>query len=322
MRATLAVSTVLLATAPVASEPLLGFPVDCSLGKTCYIQHYVDRDPGSGSLDFRCGHLTYDTHKGTDIAVPTLSDMRLGVNVLAAAPGTVTGLRDGMADIGLSDNQDAQIEGRECGNGVVLRHEDGWETQYCHMKSGSVLVQKGQTVERGDVLGQVGLSGRTQFPHLHLSVRKNGSVVDPFDLSDGSNCGKSPTNGLWINPIPYAPGGMIAAGFANSVPDYRAVTDGTAGLESLARNAPALVVYGLAFGGRAGDIVTLEIVGPEGPVLNQSFSLEKDQARYYRAAGKRAGDSSWPSGLYSGTVILTRDGREIDRIETEIATGE
>ena len=38
----------------------------------------------------------------------------------------------------------------------------------------------GDNVQVGDVLGKIGLSGRTQFPHVHVSVRHNGTCIDPF----------------------------------------------------------------------------------------------------------------------------------------------
>ena len=89
----------LVAWPALAQEaPRLALPIDCIPGRTCHIQNYTDADPGSGARDFTCGPLTYDSHKGTDFALPDLALMRAGVTVRAAAPGRVTGLRDGMAD--------------------------------------------------------------------------------------------------------------------------------------------------------------------------------------------------------------------------------
>jgi murein DD-endopeptidase MepM/ murein hydrolase activator NlpD len=70
--------------------------------------------------------------------------------------------------------------GREAGNAVVIRHRDGWETQYTHLKRGSVRVAPDDRVTRGQALGAVGLSGCTVFLHAEFSVLRTGRALDPF----------------------------------------------------------------------------------------------------------------------------------------------
>ena len=57
-----ALLTLLLSMGPAMSRaqdaPRLAFPVACVLGETCYIQQYMDRDPGPGARDFTCGGTT------------------------------------------------------------------------------------------------------------------------------------------------------------------------------------------------------------------------------------------------------------------------
>ena len=73
---------------------------------------------------------------------------------------------------------------------MAIRHADGWETQYCHLRQGSVLVATGERVEAGRALGLVGMSGEANFPHVHLSVRRDGVGIDPFTgLPGGERCG-------------------------------------------------------------------------------------------------------------------------------------
>jgi murein DD-endopeptidase MepM/ murein hydrolase activator NlpD len=112
-----------MALAPPAGAFDLAFPADCTLGAGCYIQQYHDHDPGPEATDYTCGPLSYDGHDGTDIALPTRAAMATGVAVLAAAPGVVKGLRDGVADAAPFPT------GQDCGNGVVIDHGNGWETQ-------------------------------------------------------------------------------------------------------------------------------------------------------------------------------------------------
>ena len=109
-----------------ASDLELSFPVDCRLGATCFIQNYVDIDPGPGAGDYRCGQATYDGHKGTDFRLLSVPEAEMGVDVLAAAPGIVKALRDGMPDR-LIGQHDPGPAGKECGNGVVLDHGAGWD---------------------------------------------------------------------------------------------------------------------------------------------------------------------------------------------------
>lgn len=95
-------------------------PVNCTLDDTCYIQNYVDHDPTSGASNFLCGPHTYDTHKGTDFALNSLTAMEAGIDVLAAASGVVQGVRNDMRDVLYTPDLDAEIDGRDCGNGWVI----------------------------------------------------------------------------------------------------------------------------------------------------------------------------------------------------------
>lgn len=294
----------------------LDWPVDCTLNHDCHLQQYVDHDPGPGAQDFRCHSLTYDGHKGTDIALPSLAAMTAGVTVRAAADGVVTGVRDDMADRNHRAGDD--LKGRDCGNGVVVEHQGGWETQYCHLKLGTVAVTPGQKIRAGTPLGQVGLSGRTQFPHLHLSVRHDGAVVDPFAPHGASCDGSEPPQSLWRDALSYTPGGLITVGFSSAVPSFSAIKAGTADDLNLSSSAPALVVWGYLFGGRAGDQIQLQITGPAGDVITHSEVLDRTQAQLFRAAGKRLRAARWPKGAYTGTVQLFRKGTLIDSRSTRI----
>ena len=91
--------------------PRLDSPVDCVLGEICFVQFLVDRDPGPGVLDYGCGGLTYNGHKGTDFRIPDLVVMAAGVSVIAAAEGVVRAVRVGMPDISANDVDAAVIGG-------------------------------------------------------------------------------------------------------------------------------------------------------------------------------------------------------------------
>lgn len=94
-------------------------------------------------------------HAGIDIGVPS------GTRVHATAEGVVVyaGWMDGY------------------GRTVIINHGHHMRTLYAHMSSLAVSV--GQHVDRDDVVGFVGMSGRTTGPHLHYEVRINNNPVNP-----------------------------------------------------------------------------------------------------------------------------------------------
>lgn len=304
-----------LALASPAGAFEFAFPVDCSLGATCYVQNYVDHDASPKVQDFTCGALSYDGHDGTDIALPTLAAMRAGVNIIAAASGTVKGSRDGIADF-------APVEtNKECGNGVLVDHGSGWETQYCHMKQGSVRVRVGDEVALGAVLGQIGQSGQAAFPHLHLSVRRNGAELDPFAPETLTTCGAAVEQSLWDHPFAYTPGGLLDAGISSEIPQFQSIKDGLAS-PNLPQTAPALVIWAYFFGPRAGDALLFTLTGPEGSIFAERSVLEKPQALAFRAVGRKLKTSGWPVGLYQAQVKMMRGDQELGRKSVEVSIGQ
>jgi murein DD-endopeptidase MepM/ murein hydrolase activator NlpD len=70
------------------------------------------------------------------------------------------------------------------GNHIVIRHGFGYETLYGHLSK--YKCRAGQRVQRGDVIGYVGSTGRSEGPHLHYEVHKNGKVVNPLNFYYGN----------------------------------------------------------------------------------------------------------------------------------------
>jgi lipoprotein NlpD len=96
-------------------------------------------------------------HDGIDVAAPE------GTAVLAAADGKV--LYSG-------DQQ------RGYGNLVIIRHKDDMITVYAHNKVN--LVKEGQAVKQGQVIAQVGTTGRATGPHVHFEIRKRTKPRNPL----------------------------------------------------------------------------------------------------------------------------------------------
>lgn len=99
-------------------------------------------------------------HRGTDFGAPT------GTEVLATAAGEV--VLGGWCD-------------RGTGNCVVIDHAGGWRSQYFHLSR--VNVSPGDRVREGEVIGEVGSTGRSTGPHLHFQIGQvGGAAVDPETL--------------------------------------------------------------------------------------------------------------------------------------------
>ncbi|MCX7355390.1 MAG: M23 family metallopeptidase [Alphaproteobacteria bacterium] len=303
--------------APLAAQAddfTLGLPIACTPGRDCWIANYFDRDSAPGVKDIGCGARTYDGHDGTDFALRDLKTMNADVDVVAAASGRVKAVRDGVTDVNVKIGGRQSVAGKECGNGVVVEHGGGWETQYCHMRKGSVAVRLGQEVAAGEKLGLVGLSGFTEFPHAHLTVRKDGVAVDPFDghRADGT-CGASDAP-LWRpelrSAVVYEPMVLFASGLAGLVPSQAAAERGDLDGTVLSPSAPMLAMWTRALGVEPGDELTIRVTGLDGKIVFESTQkADKRQAAWFAfAARKRPPDGAWPRGAYRGEATLVRGG--------------
>lgn len=70
------------------------------------------------------------------------------------------------------------------GNHIEIKHGYGYLSLYAHLSS--FRVREGQRVKRGDLIGFVGMTGRTSGPHLHYEVHKNGVAIDPINFYYGN----------------------------------------------------------------------------------------------------------------------------------------
>lgn len=95
-------------------------------------------------------------HNGLDIPQPT------GTPVFATADGVVIGASWQPDGLGLS---------------VCIEHPTGYQTIYGHLST--YLVQRGDEVRRGELIGRVGSTGRSTGPHLHYTILYRGRPVDP-----------------------------------------------------------------------------------------------------------------------------------------------
>ena len=288
----------------------LAFPVACEYGETCWPMNYTDHDRRDGEIkDAACHAQSYDGHKGTDIAISNWQSVLDGVAIIAPAPGTVLGIRNNQSDQFPSEADKARIraQGRECGNGVRLDHGDGWITQFCHMKKGSVSVDFGDKIETGTPLGHIGMSGITDHPHMHMSLTKDGEVIDPFTGRVTSEpCGLEGARSLWADDTPYKDFSLYDAGFSVGRPDFKKVARGQDPTPPHARSA-SLVFYMSYFGARQGDKINLSVSRPDGSVFaSQDIDQEKTRARQHYFTGKRNTKGRFMTGTWTAKATITR----------------
>ncbi len=209
----------------VSAGPL-SWPVRCEDGSERNCLHpkigYADID--EQNLAFNCGPPGYEGHRGTDLVVRQ-EQINGQHEAIAAAPGEVMFVHDGKYDNcpnaehpDCNRNPPGPLQpgynhgtttcsalGPYCngsagscfwcftgGNYVVLRHEGiphTFATYYAHLRTGSVTVKKGDSVERGDVLGYLASSGNSTGHHLHFEVWDKGfyKPVDPWPGPCSSN---------------------------------------------------------------------------------------------------------------------------------------
>ncbi|NOZ47026.1 MAG: M23 family metallopeptidase [Chlorobi bacterium] len=126
------------------------------------IQPIADRDVTrfASGFGYRI-HPIYKTrkmHTGVDLTAP------IGTKVYATGNGTVL---------------KANLSRGGYGKRIIIDHGYGYKTLYGHLSK--ILVKRGQKVKRGDLIGEVGSTGRSTAPHLHYEVRKNNKAQDPIN---------------------------------------------------------------------------------------------------------------------------------------------
>lgn len=300
--------TVLVAILLAAGQPTLILPVRCAVPRSCVVQKLPDHGPGAARADYRCSALTTDAHSGTDFRVMSDPIFAAGVPVVAAAAGTVVRRRDGEPDI--DTRVRAFAPGRDAGNSVIIDHGDGWVTQYSHLRRGSIVVQPGERVAAGQAIGMVGLSGNTEYPHLHFDVRHRDLAVDPFDGQvTTAACASSPRGtGLWTRGLAAVLEGatttIIGGGLASGFGDPGHPRSEGAG-PSLTTKLP-LLLWSEASGVRRGDVLRFAITGPGGAVFDARRTLEDDHLLWTSFGGRKPPPGGWAPGVVRGEITLWR----------------
>jgi murein DD-endopeptidase MepM/ murein hydrolase activator NlpD len=100
-----------------------------------------------------------------------------GINVAVPEGTPVKAAEDGI--VAYSGNE---LKGY--GNLILVRHSNGYVTAYAH--ASELLVRRGDTIKRGQIIAKSGQSGEVGSPQLHFEIRKGSSPVDPLQFLNGA----------------------------------------------------------------------------------------------------------------------------------------
>jgi murein DD-endopeptidase MepM/ murein hydrolase activator NlpD len=149
-------------SAPTADEPAVESPVKAAADATGALPTF--RWPVRGKVIAAYGAKTNGkANDGINLAVPE------GTPVKAAEDGVVA----------YSGNE---LKGY--GNLVLVRHANGYVTAYAH--ASELMVKRGDTIKRGQVIAKSGQSGEVGSPQLHFEIRKGSTPVDPLQFLNGA----------------------------------------------------------------------------------------------------------------------------------------
>lgn len=292
----IAVALVLFLSAGKAYAIDLLFPVSCRVMVNCWITNHVDLLDDTGRAeDYMCGQKATDNNLSTHISLGSRGDVKRNVAVLAAEAGTV---------------RIAGNVGGFCGGRVLIDHDGGWETSYCHLNPGTFQVREGQKVQRGQILAALGSSGQADWPRLSFALLRNGMVFDPFSgRTNLEGCSKR-SEPLWaggMNPL-YEPAHVTNIGFTVGSLNNAAILNGTvAKAETISTETPQLTLWAMLMNVMADDQIHMSVTAPSGRILNETTTKARADREYFPIIFMtNRGNFLWYEGPYRGTITVTR----------------
>lgn len=133
------------------SEYILPYEVGTSHKVYATVEHYRSSNGGVGLY-------------AVDFIMP------IGTKILASRDGVIVSKRESFADWNNIDLEE---------NYIFIRHDDGTVARYFHLTKNGALVEEGQRVKAGDVIGLSGNTGQSGGPHLHFDVQACGPNLPP-----------------------------------------------------------------------------------------------------------------------------------------------
>ena len=162
-----------LRTVAMTGAASLGLELGANLGATTQDLYRLTAAPTLWPL---MGRITASFGERSDPFNSGEGEFHTGVDIAAPAGVAIHATGDGIVHSAQAENG--------YGNAVVIDHGYGFQTLYGHMASFTVTA--GQHVEKGQVIGYVGVTGRTTGPHVHYEIRINNTPVNPHKYLEAS----------------------------------------------------------------------------------------------------------------------------------------
>ena len=301
---------------PAGSDFRFSAPIDCDENRGCEIIQFVDVSINGSGRDFACGQRSFGGNRGTSYKIPHLSRVWIDpVDVVSVADGVVLDRRDGIPDVPLFSQVDGVDENKKWGNYVVINHGGGWETIYAHLRKETVNIDPGGFVKRGQVIGKVGMSGATAYPHLYFVVLRNKRPFDPYSgklVGEGCQDDFNPVHSMLdrdaLIAFSYKQTELISVGFSDDRVDVVSALNGYLDRPYLLATGIKLGLWGLVAGVREGDMWKVEVFAPGGDLIIDSKSQVKTSSSI-RVLGdeiKFSAGNLAPIGQYWGRFSLLR----------------
>jgi hypothetical protein len=295
-------------------------PVSCQLEENCWFVNYPDIDLTEGLKDYSNGIFTYNGNLGTEIAIQSLPQMQKGIPVVAAQDGTVIFTTNNVED-NLPLAQGTNVNNLPfCGNSVVIEHNPGWQTVYCHLKKGSVSVKKGDFVRKGNKIAEVGASGRAVFPHLYFAVLGDGACFDPFSgkqlsANEGTE-GKTEMKQykpFWSpvvkDKLTYREVAVVNVGVSTEDPTPDRIKEGEYQNVEIKTGIDSIVLWIYGFHFKKGDFIKAVLQNPTGARISYEMKTinndEREKVVFFRVPKPAFG---WRAGKYKGSFEVMRPG--------------
>ncbi len=283
----------------------LNFPVSCQLEENCWLINYPDLDSSEKAKDYKGKNITYNGNKGIDIAVKTYLELKNGISVLASQDGKVVDVRNNIEDNYPFGPKNDDVKPPFCGNFVVIEHNHGWKTAYCHLKKDSITVKPGDFTSKGKKVAEVGLSGQTEFPHLYFAVFQDEKYFDPFSGKElGAENPKSEYRPFW-NPITrekleYRDVILVNTGVSIEDPTLYSIRQGKYKDIEIMQDEPEIFIWAHGFHFEKNDLIKITLRSPrQKTVMEDYIKVNSGKMEDIVSFKVEKEDKTWVPGFYT-----------------------